>query len=349
MEKNSEYVVIADALLAENGFVTDRAVRIKDGFIADITARAQASDKVYVLDFSGHSIAPCFCDYHLHFFQRSTEKIGEITDHLTKSGISKVYEGGDAHGCGMEVKKAVADRLAVQTSGYALYRKGSYGGYIGREVSTLREAEYMIEALYQSGPDYIKVVNSGVFEPVAGTISSGRFTFHELKHIVACAGAKGLDVACHANGDESVRDAVKAGVSFIVHGLGVSSASLALMAERGTAFIPTVNAFASLAAKESEKMARENIREAVAQHLAAVKNACDRGVRVLPGSDAGAAVIPYGTSFVRELNLFEEAGMSIEKILLSAAAGTLEPEAKADFLILEGLTVKHVVRGGVFL
>jgi imidazolonepropionase-like amidohydrolase len=349
VKKNSEYIVIADALLAEKGFVTDRAVRIKDGYITDITARPQASRKVNVLDFSGHSIAPCFCDYHLHFFKRSTEKINEITDDLAASGISKVYEGGDAHGWGMEVKKAVTDRLKVKTSGYALFRKGSYGGYIGREVNTLQEAEYIIETLYQGGADYIKVVNSGVFQPAAGTISSGRFPLPQLKHIVACAEAKGLDVACHANGDDAVRDAIEAGVSFVVHGLGVSSESLSLMAERGVAFIPTVNAFACLASRKPEKRAHENIRKAVAQHLAAVKNACDVGVRVLPGSDAGAALIPYGASFLRELSLFEEAGTSIEKILLSAAAGTLERGAKADFLILKGLTVKHVFRSGVLL
>ena len=349
MEKNSEYIVVADALLTENGFVTDREVRIKDGFITDITARAQASHKVNVLDFSGHSIAPCFCDYHLHFFKRKTEKTKEIIDALTASGISKAYDGGSPHGYGMDVKKSVTDRIAVLTAGYALYKKGSYGKYIGRGVGTLQEAEDSIERLCQGEADYIKAVNSGVFEAADGTISPGGFTLYELKRIVACAGKKGLHVACHANGNEAVRDAIEAGVSFIVHGLGVSSESLALMAETGTAFIPTVNAFVSLASKESEKMTRENIREAVAQHLAAVKNAYDMGVKVLPGSDAGTAVIPYGSSFHKELDLFQEAGVSPEKILLSAAAGNLALGAKADFLILEGLRVKHVFRGGVLL
>jgi imidazolonepropionase-like amidohydrolase len=346
VQKYSEYIVIADALLTEKGFVTDAAIKIKDGLIIAISGRAQADKNVKVLDFSGYTLAPCFCDYHLHFFKRNSGRMKEISDGLTSCGIAKVYDGGDPHGYGMDVKKSVTDRIDVQTAGHALYKQGSYGKYIGRGVGTLKEADDIIEVLYQGGADYIKVVNSGVFDPEEGTISPGGFTTRELKHIVACAGTKGLHVACHANGHDAIREAIEAGVSMIIHGLGVSSESLALMAEKGIAFVPTVNAFASLALQESEKRVHVNVREAVTQHLAAVKEACDKGVNVLPGSDSGPAVIPYGSTFHKELNLFQEAGMNIEKILLSAAAGKLERGAKADFLILDGLAVKHVFRGG---
>lgn len=349
VETDSEYVVISDAVLAESGFITDRAVRIKEGFITDIIPRGRINNNLTVLDFSGYRIAPCFCDRHLHFFQKNRENIEGIIHVLKSNGITNVCDGGDPHGYGMEVKKSLKDGLAVQTAGYALYKKGTYGRYIGRAVASLKEAEYMIESLYQRGADYIKVVNSGVFSPADATLSSGGFALAELKQIVAFAGARGLSVVCHANGDDAVRDAVKAGVSTIVHGLGVSSESLAIMAETEISFIPTLNAFASLASIDSEKQPRKKIREAVARHLVALMEASDRGVKVLPGSDAGPAVIPYGTSFLRELDLFEKAGMSIENILLSAAAERLIPGAPADFLILEGLNVQRVCRGGVFI
>jgi len=346
VEQSSEYIVIAEALLTENGFITDRTVRIKDGFISDITSHAQASHNVKVFEFSGHLIAPCFCDYHLHFFKRKKEKIKEITDALTSCGISKVYEGGDSYGYGMEVKKSVTDRLTVQSAGYALYKKASYGSYIGRGVENRQEAENIIDRLSRDGVDYIKVVHSGVFQPADGTISSGGFAFQELKHLITYAGARGLDVVCHANGDEAVREAIEAGVSYIVHGLGISSESIALMAEKKISFIPTVNAFACLASPGLQKEANKNIRGALAKHLIAIKRASDMGVKVLPGSDAGPAAIPYGVSYLKELRLFQDAGISPEKILISAAAGKLEQGAKADFLILNGFTAKHVCRGG---
>jgi imidazolonepropionase-like amidohydrolase len=348
VEKYSEYIVSADALLTEKGFVTDAAIKIKDGIITDIACSTQADHNVKVIDFSGYTVAPCFCDYHLHFFKKNTGRIKEITDDLTSYGIAKVYDGGDPHGYGMDVKKSSADRIDVHTAGHALYKQGSYGKYIGRGVGSLQEADDSIKVLYQSGADYIKVVNSGVFEPADGTISPGGFSTRELKHIVASGGAKGLHVACHANGHVAVKGAIEAGVSTLIHGLGVSDESLAVMAEKGIAFVPTVNAFAGLALKESEKKVHGNVRKAVAQHLSAVKKAYEKGVSVLPGSDSGPAVIPYGSSFHKELNLFQQAGMSIEKILLSAAAGKLERGAKADFLILDGLAVKLVCRGGFF-
>lgn len=346
MQKNSEYIVITDALLTEKGFVTDRAVRIKDGIITDITDRDEIHTSENVLDFSRYSIAPCFCDHHLHFFQKDKEELSGIIDDLTSCGIKAVCDGGDPFGHGMKIKNSERDRLGVKTAGYALYEKGSYGSYIGQEVGSLQEAEDIINRLAHENVDYIKVINSGVFKPAEGRISSGGFTCNELKHIVACAGAKGLPVTCHANGDEAVRMAIEAGVSSIVHGLGTSAESLALMAEKEVSFIPTVNAFARLGVMVSEKRALENIQNAVTQHLETVGKASALGVNVLPGSDAGAAVIPYGSSFLRELDLFEKAGMSSENILLSAAAEVLKQGAKADFLIVDGLNVKQVCRGG---
>jgi len=271
----------------------------------------------------------------------------EIADDLISWGITKAVDGGDPHCFGMEMKKAEQGRIEILTSGHALYKAGSYGRYIGREVRTLQEAEERIRSLAHDGADYIKIVDSGVFDPDGGVISSGGFTSTELKHIVAFAEASGLRVSCHANGDTSTREAVEAGVSTIIHGLGVSSETLVTMAEKGTAFVPTVNAFASLASKELTSQAHENIRQAVQRHLAAVKKASDLGVTVLPGSDAGPAFIPYGASFFRELALFEQAGISVEKILLSAAAFGLERGSSADFLVLDGLAVRHVLKKGV--
>jgi imidazolonepropionase-like amidohydrolase len=82
--------------------------------------------------------------------------------------------------------------------------------------------------------------------------------------------------------------------------------------------------------------------------MTAVKKAHEKGVKVLPGSDAGPEFIPYGESFLDELRLFLKAGIPYEDVVKSASAGLIRKSRRADFVVLEGLTVKNVVLGGVF-
>ena len=345
MEGHSEFIVTADSIFTANGLETGVALGIKDGYIDDINDISRFHRDTGVLNFAGYRVTPCFCDYHLHFF-KGTSEIEKITAAVISQGITKVYEGGDRHLYSMEIQGKVKDRFEIKTAGYAIYKKGTYGEYIGRGVSNSEEAQNVIDRLSLDGVDYIKVINSGVFLSSTGEISSGGFNFHELKQIVDYANANGLDVVCHANGERAVQEAIEAGVSWLVHGLRVPDKALAFMAKKGIAFIPTVNAFASLASLATEKDALLNIQKAVDQHLSAVKKASDMNVKVLPGSDSGPAIIPYGSSYHKELTLFRKAGIPDETILLSAAAGVLKKGAKADFLVLDGLMVKKVfIRG----
>jgi imidazolonepropionase-like amidohydrolase len=346
VEARSEYTVIADSILTDRGLVPDRALKIKDGCIEDINSVQSVRSTGPVLDFTGYTVSPFFCDFHLHFFERNPYKDKNITNTFAAYGISEVYDGGARDIQNLEAKGTGKNQLIIRRAGCALYRKGTYGNYIGKGVSDIQGAEKLINRLIQFGADYIKVINSGVFRPDKDDISVGGFDFHELKHIVTYAKAAGLDVFCHANGEKAVREAVDAGVSSIIHGLRISSETLSLMAERGISFIPTVNAFASLRKVTKNRHGELNIERAVDKHLSVINKAVDKGVHVLPGSDAGASFIPYGESHQDELLLFQKAGLPLEKILMSTVAGYFEKGKKADFLVLENLKVKSVFSCG---
>ncbi len=157
-----------------------------------------------------------------------------------------MFEGGDNKLLGLRAKKQLNARLDIKTSGHAIYKRNTYGSYLGRGVANAREAGELIRQLRDEGVDYIKLVHSGIFEPATGRITSGGFEKQELRSIAAEARSSGLEIMCHANGEQAIREAVDAGVSSIIHGLRVSNETLLVMAERGTSLIPTVNAFASL-------------------------------------------------------------------------------------------------------
>ena len=246
----------------------------------------------------------------------------------------------------MDMKRLVHDRLEVITAGYAIYKKGTYGKFIGRGAEGLGEARGLIDNLRKQGVHYIKIINSGIFKPETATVTPGGFDKYELAEIARYAKELGLDIFCHANGAKKIHEAVSAGVSAVIHGLDVSDNTLAMMAEEGVSFIPTVNAFASLSGITSDREIQTNIARAVEGHLFTIKKAADMGVKVLPGSDSGPQSIAYGKAYHEELGLFKKAGLSDDYILSSAVAGKFMAGMKADFLVLKGTGIEKVFIAG---
>lgn len=346
MNTESEYIIKADSILTKKGFESDKGLRIRDGLIVDINYIPVFDASTELLDFTSYTVTPCFCDYHLHLFRKESAKQDEVVKELNKHGITRVLDGGSQDLYSLEIKDIIKNSLEIKAAGHVIYKQGRYGNFIGQGIETVREAKQLIDKLLEAGADYIKIINSGIYLPDKNKISEGGFSLNDLIAIVDYAKSGGLDVACHANGEQAVEDAVNSGVSFLIHGLEASYKSIAMMAEKGTAFIPTIIAFASLKKISKSKESRDNINRAVENHMKTVRKAYDEGVKVLPGSDAGPDFIPYGLSYKDELLLFQKAGIPAEDILSSAIIGQFERGSHADFLVMDGLDVKKVfIRG----
>ena len=326
-----------------------RFMAVADGIIQEISEDLSPFPGNDVVDFAGCTLSPFFCDYHLHFFKEDISTPQVIAGMLLSMGIKKAYEGGDRQGAGLAMKRALAGEMTIMSSGYAIYKKGGYGSFIGCGVDTAAEAIAVIHELQDLGADYIKVIHSGIFDPASGSITGGGFEADELRQIVGHARERGLDVFCHANGEKAVREAVDAGVSAIVHGLQVKHETLSTMAERKVAFIPTLNAFRSLLVIAKEASARLHIERAVEGHLSAVSEAFHKGVHVLPGSDAGPKFIPFGKAYSEELRLLLSAGIPYNEVIRAASMGPLKKGMPADFLVLDGLEIKQIVHHGQIL
>ena len=90
------------------------------------------------------------------------------------------------------------------------------------------------------GADWIKFY-ADYRTGIDGT-SRPTFTAEEMKAMVQAAHVTGRKVAVHASTDEATRMAVLAGADTIEHGYGITEATFRLMAERGTAYMPTLTA-----------------------------------------------------------------------------------------------------------
>jgi imidazolonepropionase-like amidohydrolase len=327
------------------GFREGVAMVIEDGVIAGIIPQSEVPGGYEVIDAPGMTAAPPFCDHHLHL-PKDPAGQEEAATQLLSCGIFGAYEGGSADSSGFRAARSFRERLVIKSCGAALYKKGTYGKAIGQAVSSSDQAEGLMDCMKKEGADYVKVINSGIFLPDRGVVSPGGFELPELREIVILSHRKGLPVFCHANGDKAIREAVLAGVSAIIHGFFVHDETLTMMADRGVSFIPTISALDALREFYKDTCAVKTIGNSVEAHVEAAAKAAGTGVSVLPGSDAGPSYIPFGASFLRELNFFIKAQIPAGQILRAAALHPLKRGVRADFLLLRGLMPDSVFLAG---
>jgi imidazolonepropionase-like amidohydrolase len=281
---------------------------------------------------------PPFIDSHMHFTVEgrpaSAEEVVTIMDRCMRRGISVLRDMGHKSGCGIEAKRKAPPALTVRTAGFALYRKGGYGTFLGKGVDGGGEIVAAIKETADAGADFIKVINSGIVSTAQpATITRGGFSAEELKIIVEEARARGLAVVCHANSDESIRNAVTAGASSIEHGFFVSRETLRMMSESGTAWTPTVYALQALAPALAPEAARF-IHKVVEDHLSSLYHAASLGVRLTLGTDSGSRGVKHGESLFEELRLWKSAGLSVEQILSAACMDRGEID-RGNFVVVK--------------
>lgn len=151
----------------------------------------------------------------------------------------------------------------------------------------------------------------------------------------------------HAQGAEGIKNAVRAGIHSIEHGIYVDDEAIELMLERGTFLVPTLLApLAVLEAGEAGGNMPEwgirKSREVIEIHSENIGKAFKAGVKIAMGTDAG--VMKHGTN-LRELGLMCNVGLSpMDSIVATTKVaaeclgwedkvGTLEAGKLADVII----------------
>jgi len=105
----------------------------------------------------------------------------------------------------------------------------------------------------------------------------------------------GARVTAHCFGEESVHELVRAGIDGIEHGTGLDAGTIALMAERGVALVPTLinlenfPGFADAGEAKFPAYAR-HMRALHSRRFATITAAIEAGVPVYAGTDAGGTI-----------------------------------------------------------
>jgi imidazolonepropionase-like amidohydrolase len=376
--------VFGDALLDPSTGETarDAVVLIEDGRVTRAGSRdgTQVPSDAQTVDASGLTLLPGLIDCHVHLTNlgEGLDFARELTTPPTLElmravrAAKRTLEAGftsvrDAAGSPAGIRMAIdagyfpGPRMFVTVS--ALSQTGGHTDahfMCGADldiplpdrphmvVDGVEAMRLRVREVIRAGADWIKLCTSG------GVLSPGdqphhsALTLDEIKAAVDEAESQGRKVMAHAQANAGIKNALKAGVATIEHGIWLDGDAIEMMLDGGNALIPTLVApHWVIRHAEAGKMPAYAIgkaRAVIDDHKASIRQAIESGVKIAFGTDTGVG--PHGSNG-EEFLLMNQLGMEPIDCIRSATTiaadtigmkgvGRLEPGAWGDLIGVPG-------------
>ncbi len=330
-----------------------------------------------VLDIKGKAIMPGMFDCHCHFaevtqdfstrlFTRKTERIFQsagILKRLLHAGFTTVREAGIFNDIGLKIaeQKGLFESPRIVMAGGI----GQVGGHFDEYYPSGQQLSYFniemctggVDAMRASarkvlreGYDFIKVCATGGVVSPADEPDYTEWSPGELEVAVYEARARNKAVMAHCVGTRGTKNAIRAGIWSIEHGVMLDEEAVKLMVERGTYLVPTLFIIHEVNEHGSDMgltpLSLSKGKDLITRHVASFQMALDAGVKIAVGTD-GIVDAHHGKN-ARELELMVNYGMtslqaitaatktSAQTCRIDSLVGTLEPGKEADLLVIDG-------------
>lgn len=254
-----------------------------------------------------------------------------IREHLKiyqDRGIIFVRDGGDALGVSTRAKELAAEYgIDYRTPVFAIHKEGHYGSIVGKSFSTMSEFHKRVLEAKEQSADFIKIMTTGLLDFNAhGAITGTPLDATEVKEMVHIAHEEGMAVMSHTNGTYGVQAAVEAGVDSLEHGNYMNEESLTMLSESHTVWVPTLVTVRNLLG--DGRYADETLKPIIETAEENVRKAFRLGVKVAPGSDAGAYRVLHGQGIQDEMQAFVQILGNEEKAYQWLMEGEMEIRKK---------------------
>src|SRR5581483_2525838 len=233
--------------------IAEADVAVEGGLIADVGVGLDGDEQV---DVAGSTLLPGLFDTHVHvmfghldmwrhlqtpFSYRFYDAIKNL-DATIRVGITTVRDAG---GADLGVKRAVEEGIVrgprLQVSLTMLSQTGGHGdgwlpsgadidviypGMPSQIVDGVEDARRKVRELVRAGADVIKIATSGGVLSATDAPDQRGFAFDEVQMMCEEARAAGLFVMSHAQAAVGIKNAVRAGVRSIEHGIYIDDEAL---------------------------------------------------------------------------------------------------------------------------
>jgi len=357
-----------------DGRISDKATVIVEG---ERIARVASGDAPLPrgarrVDLAGGMLLPGLIDCHVHFCldggpdpvgsaQRAglplmTLKAAQFARQTLLAGVTAVRDMGGSQYVDLAIRDAVRDGLIpgprILASGRLVCMTGGTGWtFGGREADGPEEVRKAVREQIKAGADLVKIMATGGVITPGVEPGSPQYTEAELRAGVEEAHKAGRRVASHAQGTQGVLNALRAGVDSIEHGIFLDDETIALMAERGVALVPTLAPVHNIERQGLEAGLPEwmvaKTHRVKGPHLDSLRRARQAGLKIALGTDAGCPFNRHGANLT-ELRLLVESGFSPAEALRAATLtaaetlgrqgelGSVEAGKLADLVVVEG-------------
>lgn len=367
---------------AQPGVQKDVSVIINDNKIEAVVPTSVAdTDGAEVYDLSDKFVMPGLIDAHVHVVCSGeantvagfhTAMVGDWAVAAVKNAEADLMAGfttvRDESGIGyvdVSVKNAinrgVLNGPRMKVAGMSLSATGGHGDshYNPATVSTAGmsyicnspdECRAAARTTFKYGADHLKIMGTGGVMSIGDEPGAPEFTYEELKAAIDIATMKGHPSSVHAHGAQGIKNAIRAGITSVEHGMLMDDECIDMMVEHGTYLVPTIIAAKAIVDNGvAAGINPDNVAKAelcLQNHYENLKKCRAKGVKISFGTDCGTPFSYHGTQGV-EFALMVEAGFTPEETLLSATktnaellrmekeVGTVEPGKFADLVAFD--------------